>query len=167
VFSGEIDIEDTMNLVVRYRNGVHLSYSLNAFEPKEGFEIRLDGTRGRLEHTTLETSYVSGADGQKVHETIPQGTHTLIFPHFGKPYPVDIWQAVGGHGGGDDPLLESVFLPAPPEDRYRRAASFAEGAYSILTGVAANRSMATGSPVRIGDLVKGIPEPDFTEMPEW
>ena len=167
VFSEEIDIEDTMNLVVRYRNGVHLSYSLNAFEPKEGLEIRFNGTRGRLEHTTLETSYVSGTDGQKVHETIPQGTHTLVFPHFENPYPVDIWQATGGHGGGDDPLLESVFLPEPPEDRYHRAASFAEGAYSILTGVAANRSMATGSPVEIGDLVKGIPEPDFTEMPEW
>jgi predicted dehydrogenase len=144
-----------------------MSYSLNAFEPKEGLEIRFNGTRGRLEHTMLETSYVSGADGQKVHETIPQGTHTLVFPHFENPHPVDIWQATGGHGGGDGPLLESVFLPEPPEDTYRRAASFAEGAYSILTGAAANRSMATGKPVEVGGLVDGLPEPDFTEMPEW
>ena len=167
VFSDRIDIEDTMNLVVRYRNGVHMSYSLNAFMPKEGLEIRFNGTKGRLEHSTLETSYVSGQEGSKVHETIPQGTHTIVFPHFENPYPVEIWTGTGGHGGGDDPLLETVFLPEPPEDKYRRAASFAEGAYSILTGVAANRSMATGKPVMIDDLVKGIPEPNFTEMPEW
>ena len=167
VFSEKIDIEDTMNLVVRYRSGAHMSYSLNAFEPKEGFEVRFNGTRGRLEHTTLETSYVSGEEGSKVHETIPRGTHILVFPHFGLPYPVEVWTAAGGHGGGDEPLLESVFLPEPPEDKYRRAASFAEGVYSILTGVAANRSMATGKPVMVDDLVKGIPEPNFTEMPEW
>ena len=167
VFSPSIDIEDTMNLVVRYRNGVFMAYSLNAFCPKEGFTVAFNGSRGRLEHTTLETSYVSGAAGGKVHETLREGTGTWVFPHFADPYPVELWSAEGGHGGGDDPLLMDVFHPHPPPDKYRRAAGAADGAWSILTGVAANLSMASGKPVRVPDLVKDIPLPHHTDMPEW
>ena len=40
------------------------------------------------------------------------------------------------------------------------------GAYSILTGVAANESMATGQPIEIGKLVNGLSTPSFPEMPD-
>jgi len=167
VFSDQIDIEDSMNLTVRYAGGEFMSYSLNAFCPKEGYEIRFNGTRGRLEHTTLETSYVSGQEGSKVHETIRRGSSIWVFPHFGDPYRVEIWTGTGGHGGGDNPLLEDLFGVDPPEDKYMRAADYVEGAWSILTGISANRSMATGAPVKVDDLVTGLAEPDFPEMPEW
>ncbi len=167
VFSDEIDIEDSMNLTVRYAGGQFMSYSLNAFCPKEGYEIRFNGTRGRLEHTTLETSYVSGQEGSKVHETIRRGSSIWVFPHFGDPYQVEIWTGTGGHGGGDDPLLEDLFATDPPPDKCMRAADYVEGAWSILTGVSANRSMATGAPVKVDDIVTGLAEPDFPEMPEW
>ena len=36
VFSEEIDIEDSMNVVVRYNTGALMSYALNAFTPWEG-----------------------------------------------------------------------------------------------------------------------------------
>jgi len=78
----------------------------------------------------------------------------------------DSWTArAGGHGGGDSPLLEDIFSADPPADKYMRAADQRSGAYSILTGVAANQSMATGQAVRIADLVGSIGQPDYPPMP--
>lgn len=67
--------------------------------------------------------------------------------------------AVGGHGGGDSPLLESVFGDPPP-DPFGRSANHIDGARSILTGIAANQSFATGLPVQFEcDLCRGfVPE---------
>ena len=39
------------------------------------------------------------------------------------------------------------------------------GAYSILTGIAANNSIASGAAVRIDDLVHDIGLPDYPQMP--
>ena len=50
-------------------------------------------------------------------------------------------------------------------DKLLLAADQRSGAYSILTGVAANRSMAQGRPVRIDELVQDIGNPDYTDMP--
>ena len=60
-------------------------------------------------------------------------------------------------------MLEEIFN-GPKNDPLLRAADYVQGAYSILTGVAANKSMATNQPVTISDLVKGLPEPVFPEM---
>jgi len=164
VFSELIDIEDTMNLVVNYRNGAKMSYSLNAFMPWEGYVVTLNGTRGRLEHKTVESSYIN-ADGSVPGQTLERGTSIRIIPHFGPAYDVDVWTSRGGHGGGDSRILEDLFAANPPQDPYLRAADQRAGAYSILTGVAANRSMATDQFVRIGDLVQNIGFPDYPAMP--
>ena len=156
-----------MNLAVRYSCGTVMSYSLNAFCPKEGYVVSFNGTRGRLEHTTLETSYVSGESDSKVHETVKQGSSTWVFPHFAEPYQVELWTGKGGHGGGDSPLLDSIFSPEKREDPLKREAGFMSGAWSILTGVGANRSIQTGRPVHIPSLVKGLQIPDYADMPEW
>jgi hypothetical protein len=58
-----------------------------------------------------------------------------------------------------------LFAAHPPEDPYLRAADQRGGAYSILTGIAANHSLATGQLVRIGDLVQNIGLPDYPSMP--
>jgi len=166
VFSSEIDIEDSMNLAVRYRNGVHMSYCLNSFLPWEGYRIAFNGERGRLEAQVRESVYVSG-DGTTPGETLLEKSYIHVFPHFAEPYDVPIRKGKGGHGGGDAPLLDDIFGPGPSDDPLRRAAGLAEGCWSILTGVAANISMADGGrPVRVPDLVSGIPEPNWTEMPE-
>jgi hypothetical protein len=62
-------------------------------------------------------------------------------------------------------LLEDVFGVNPPADKYLRRADHRSGAYSILTGVAANRSMAESRPVRIDELVRGLDLPDYPPMP--
>ena len=50
-------------------------------------------------------------------------------------------------------MLEDIF-GEPPEDRFKRAASHVDGAMSILTGIAANKSFGTGMPVDVDTLVK-------------
>jgi predicted dehydrogenase len=164
VFSELIDIEDTMNVLVNYANGAKMSYSLNAFMPWEGYVVSINGTRGRLEHKTVETSYIN-ADGTVPGQTLERGTYITIIPHFGPSYNLDVWTAAGGHGGGDRHILEELFSANPPEDPYLRAADQRAGAYSILTGVAANHSMATDSLIHIDDLVQNIGMPDYPAMP--
>ena len=77
-----------------------------------------------------------------------------------------MWSGEGGHGGGDVLLLNDLFHPEKQQDKYLRAADHRGGAYSILTGIAANRSMATGQAVQIADLVSGVGYPDYPPMPE-
>lgn len=63
VFGDGINIEDTMNLLVTYKNGAVMTYSLTAYAPWEGFRVNFNGTGGRLEVEVVENSYVnSGGD---------------------------------------------------------------------------------------------------------
>jgi len=164
VFRPEIDIEDTMNVLVKYNTNATLSYSLNAFNSWEGYYVIFNGTKGRLEHKIEETLYVAG-DGGVQGGIRAGGQYTKIFPIRGAGYDVTVWQGAGGHGGGDDLMLKDIFDPARVPDKYLRCADQRAGAYSLLTGVAANASMASGREVRIDDLVKNIGMPDYPAMP--
>jgi predicted dehydrogenase len=164
VFSDQIDIEDSMQLVVTYDTGARMSYSLNAFMPWEGTTIAFNGSKGRLESVTRESVYISG-DGSTPGAFQEAGTTLRVFPHFKSPYELDVWRGEGGHGGGDVRLLDDIFDPHAPEDKYLRAADQRAGAYSILTGIAANRSIETGKEIRIDDLCRNIGRPDFPPMP--
>jgi len=62
-------------------------------------------------------------------------------------------------------MLEDIFNPVKKSDKYLRCADQRAGAYSLLTGVAANKSMATGKEVVVGNLVQNLGMPDFTGMP--
>jgi hypothetical protein len=46
VFSPDIDIEDTMHVVVTYRSGATMSSSLYAFMPWEGYIVSFNGSNG-------------------------------------------------------------------------------------------------------------------------
>ncbi len=164
VFSPLIDIEDTMNVIVNYESGVKMSYSLNSFMPWEGYTVNFNGTRGRLEHLAQETVYVSG-DGTVPGALRPDRTTITIYPHWEPAYSVPVWTGEGGHGGGDVVMLKDIFAPAAEPDKYLRRADQRAGAYSILTGIAANQSMATGELVTIDSLVKNIGRPDYPPMP--
>lgn len=76
----------------------------------------------------------------------------MVFPMFGEPYRVETEKGVGSHGGGDKVLLNDIF-GTPEPDRFERAASHIDGAMSILTGVAANKSIASGEMINIRDLI--------------
>ncbi|MHC4871803.1 MAG: Gfo/Idh/MocA family protein [Planctomycetota bacterium] len=151
VFGDGISIEDTMSVMVRYKNKATMTYSLNAYLPWEGFNIAFNGTKGRLESTCAHQSYVN-AGGDVSEDGLNQFEHIRVLPLRQKPYDVKIPKAKGGHGGGDPILLNDLF-GTPKRDKYKRAASHVDGAMSILTGIAANKSFDTGMPVDIDSLV--------------
>jgi predicted dehydrogenase len=151
VFSDDISIEDTMGVMVRYRNNAIMTYSLNAYMPWEGYNIAFNGSKGRLEVSVREKVYIN-AKGKKEDEGALESKLITMKPMFGRPYNIPFDEGKGSHGGGDTVMLNDIF-GNPEPDRFKRAASHIDGAYSIITGIAANKSIASGEPVRIKDLL--------------
>lgn len=152
VFGDGISIEDTMGVIVRYKSKAILTYSLNAYMPWEGYRIAFNGSKGRIEMSIVEKSYVN-AGGDRSLEGAVEGKRIVVHPMFDAPYEVQVEEGAGGHGGGDPVLLNDLF-GVPNEDIYNRAADHRDGARSIITGIAANQAIKTGLPVRINDLIK-------------
>ncbi len=142
VFSDEIDIYDSMSLSVRYQKGTLMSYSLNAFMPYEGYRIAFNGTKGRLEATIPEDGPWPEPCEQQLHLT----------PFWSEPGVFVLERIKGGHAGGDRLLLQDLFQPRESDPLNHKADSRA-GAMSILTGVAAKKSVETGRPVTIQSLL--------------
>lgn len=156
VFRDGITIEDTMNVMVRYRDGALLNYTLNAYSPREGFRVTFTGDRGRLEYEEDHGAHLVDDTGVKIpaNEHAHGGEHRLrVFPHFKPGYDVPVSAGEGGHGGGDLLLQEQIFSAHPPLDPFGRSAGHEQGAASILVGIAGNESMASGKEICIGDLV--------------
>lgn len=160
VFGDDITAEDIMSVTARYRNGALLTYSLIAFSPWEGYRVAITGDRGRVEMDVSETigrTFVAGEEETledlEAARTAMQVREIRLFPMMGIPKHVDFSEGVGGHGGGDTVMLEQIFSPNPPSDPFRRGASHVDGAASILLGIAANESIATGRLIRTSDLV--------------
>jgi predicted dehydrogenase len=162
VFGDGISIEDDIAVLVRYASGATMSYHLTAYSPREGFRVAFNGTRGRLDLEVEETPYVSGARGDfnmpelRGTEPLPERDRPEIVlqPLWGRPVAVPVATEAGGHGGGDVRLLADLFARERPPDPLGRAAGPLDGVRSILTGIAANRAMQTGQPVRVADLVR-------------
>jgi predicted dehydrogenase len=164
VWRPDIDIEDTMNVQVRYNTGATMAYSLNAFNGWEGYIITFNGTKGRLEHKEEERMFLS-RDNSLPRAVKAEGTYIRIYPMRAPAYEVEVWTGEGAHGGGDRVMLDDLFLPEKPADKYLRASDHRGGAYSILTGIAANHSFVSGKAVQIADLVPRVPLPDYPAMP--
>ena len=139
VFDPEINIYDTMAAVVRYERGATMSYSLNAYMAYEGMRAAFNGRTGRMELEAIE-SWDRPDDEIRVYR-FDGAWETTRVP-----------RTPEGHGGADARLLEHLFR-GWDEDPLGHAAGAADGAYSILVGVAANRSVESGGWVRIGDLL--------------
>ncbi|NLG74992.1 MAG: hypothetical protein GX535_02030 [Xanthomonadaceae bacterium] len=152
-----------MNVIVKYNTGATLSYSLNACNSWEGYHIAFNGTKGRIEHTIVEQAYVAGATMTQggIEE---EGVRTRLIPLRGRPEIIEPWTGTGGHGGGDDVMLDEIFGDAEP-DKYKRVSDERSGAYSILVGAAANECFKTGQAVRIADMVTGLTPPEMAPMP--
>lgn len=174
VFSPEIDIEDTMGAIVNYDGGAQLHYSLHSFMPFEGWRVAFNGTKGRLEAGIPERYFIEerpslgerakvgrrvdpwrAADGDievKEYEEI------RIYPLFGGAQKILVPHGGSGHGGGDVRLRDMLFRGNVPDPLNHLAGSRA-GAMSILIGVAANHSVASGMPVEISRLLSGDAAP--------
>ena len=143
VFREDIDIYDTMAAVVKYSNGVNMSYSLNAFMPIEGYHLAFNGEKGRLEVR----------DYERQPWPVEDETEIYVTKSFGKREKIALPAAEGGHGGGDNRLRDLIFrkIDAP---EYMRLPDSRAGAMSCLTGIAARKSIEQKRPIKIAELVR-------------
>ncbi|MCK2221867.1 Gfo/Idh/MocA family oxidoreductase [Actinomadura sp. ATCC 31491] len=153
VFGEGIDIDDNMSVLVRYANRAVLTYSLHAHAPWEGYRVAFNGTAGRLELDVVEREWtpphaaIDPSAAAKEHAT-GSSERLLLRRHWREPEEIPIETGGGGHGGGDRLLLDDVFR-GPGNDPLARQAGYRDGIRSVLTGVAATLSAASGTPVRL------------------
>ncbi|NDV00184.1 Gfo/Idh/MocA family protein [Pseudoroseicyclus tamaricis] len=141
VFDADITIEDLMQLSVAYRSGATMTYSLCAYSPWEGLEILFYGTKGTLSHRHVE---VHGVFGGKRDVAVRDNMETTLHLAGQPPQKIDVWHGEGDHGGADPVMLGYLFDEGAGEDPYGRTSTHVDGAWSILTGIAGNRSIAEG-----------------------
>jgi len=143
VFREDIDIYDTMAAVVKYSNGTHMSYSLNAFMPFEGYRLAFNGENGRLEVR----------DYERQPWDVEQESEMYLTRSFGKRERIEVPEVAEGHGGGDVRIRDLIFrktdLPS-----YMRLPDSRAGALSCLTGIAARKSVELKRPIKISELMK-------------
>jgi predicted dehydrogenase len=165
VFAPGITIEDDLAVVVRYTTGPTMSYHLIAYSPWEGYRVMVNGSHGRLELEVVESDHVApgaagGVKGASLHgadAAAEQGWVRLRVCPFWRP-PRDI-EVPGytreGHGGADARMTADLFGAGRSDgpDPLGRGATERDGALSLLTGLAANESLATGAPVLVADLL--------------
>lgn len=161
VFRAGIDIEDSLGVLVRYRNGALLTYSLTAFCPQEGFRVTINGDGGQIEFEKHISSHIiRGQDDRELarDQDEQSGQRLTVRPLFGPSYEVEIPDVPGGHGGGDPLLQEQMFGVPKPDEILRRDAGHEQGAASAAIGFAANQAMRDGMPVRISELLRLRPQ---------
>jgi predicted dehydrogenase len=144
VWREDINIYDTMSVMVKYENGARLTYTANTYLPYEGQAIAINGNKGRLDHN----EYSGG--GFATNEI-------RLTRSFGKSELVKITdeRRQGEHGGADASLRDLLFRGDRNPDPLGLRANLHDGAMSSLIGIAAYRSIERGGQtVRIGDLVK-------------
>ncbi|HEY3472031.1 MAG TPA: Gfo/Idh/MocA family oxidoreductase [Amycolatopsis sp.] len=153
VFAPGATIEDDMSVLVRFRGGVVLNYHLHAYSPREGYRVAFSGSEGRLELDVRENEFAAGAANNE------PGRARLTLQRHWAPFEVVLDDVVGaGHGGGDERMLAELLGDAEP-DPLGCAADHDAGLKALLTGLAANRSLATGRPVSVDELLGEIGEP--------
>ena len=89
------------------------------------------------------------------HPAASESIETELHLSGSDPQKIEVWRGEGAHGGGDRVMLGHLFDKANvPPDKYGRAASEVMGAWSILTGIAANKSIATGAVIDVDRLLE-------------
>ena len=151
VWAEDITIEDSMQVEATYANGVFLNYTLLAYSPWEGLEITFHGSKGELRHKHVE---VHGVFGGKRDKAVGENMTTTLHLAGKLPEEIKVWAGTGDHGGADPVMLGYLFEPGSmPADKYGRASSQKEGAWSILTGIAANASIAGGGRIDVDKML--------------
>ncbi len=166
VFAPGITIEDNLALVVDYRSGPTLSYSLNAHSPWEGYRVAVNGTAGRVELEVVERAAVSSST-DRMNVVDPSATpveeddavrvngeRLILQRHWEPAVDVPIVDAEGGHGGGDALLLKDLF-EGPGNDPLGRPSGYLDGLRAVAVGIAGNASLESSLPVRISELDLG------------
>ncbi|MBX7213296.1 MAG: Gfo/Idh/MocA family oxidoreductase [Thermoflexales bacterium] len=147
-YNGEkSDILDNAFVDVAYQNGVRANFNLCMFAPMVYEELILCGDEGRLKaweneefvefrRTNAQLEIMAG-------ENRPSKVMTPAYP--------ELISRTGHHGGT---FYERAAFIDAIEGRQTTAASVAEGFWSVVIGIAAERSVKTGQPVEIPALLR-------------
>ena len=147
----------------RYANDVQVSYSLTTYSPYEGFRVAFNGLDGRFESWegvpslmaeqqdqatlhALEMDQHGNKHGKLEHHEIVTQRNFTDYQRERIPY------IRAGHWGGDRLMLDHLFRGLPPKPAYDHRAAVRDGAFSVLIGFAARKSIDEGRPVRIAEL---------------
>lgn len=169
LFREEIDIFDKMSAQIQYANNVTVNYSLTTYSPFEGWRIAFNGTEGRIEanldipydkHTNVNQAEMHAKEMEQ--NALEEASAEKIFVHkLWKDFDtVLVPTEKGGHGGGDQRLQDKIFKTAAIEDPFERAAGSRDGIMSAIIGIAARKSIESGSPIKIEDLTDIKPLPN-------
>ena len=104
----------------------------------------------------VEATYANGvfSGGKRDKHDAGENMTTTLHLAGGLPQNIDVWAGSGDHGGADPVMLGYLFEPSTmPADKYGRASSQREGAWSILTGIAANASIAGGGRIDVDKML--------------
>ena len=167
LFRKEIDIYDKMSAQVKYMNNVVLNYGLTTYSPYEGWKATFNGTKGMIE-AWLDIPYIDelvvdqekmhavemSQDGGEMEQDYPIILHELRKKH----KRVNVSAIRSGHFGGDKILQTKLFEDPSMPDPLGRAAGLRDGVMSILTGIAARKSIESGSIINIADLTDMQPK---------
>ena len=128
----ETDIYDNMSVSVLYKGGTLLTYSLNLFAMKEGFNLTLIGENGMIFGRHFRNE-LEDKDYYEFELMRKEGVvERVVFP-----------KAEGIHGGGDERLLDMMFGDSIADPLGQAADSYA-GVMSAMIGIGANESIKTG-----------------------
>jgi len=139
--------------------------------PYEGWNLAINGTRGRLESKITDNKphpgwqqrhQIVGPDGKLLKggkyriTDWPADYGIHVMPHAGDDYEVTLPNIADGHGGGDFKIFDAALADLYPEkDALNVFASAVHGALSTAIGAGANESIRSGQPVRLSDRMEG------------
>ncbi len=157
-----IDIYDKMAVQIKYANNVSVSYSLTTYSPYEGWRIAFNGMNGRLDSWEdipwRQREKVSQAElhakemNQNAKEDDASYDEIVMMQNWNDYNLVKVPRSRGGHGGGDSRLQDKIFKTPDMPDPLRHAAGSRDGAFSILIGIAARKSIEEKRAVKIEEL---------------
>lgn len=147
LYDREIDIEDTYTSVIGFSGGASLAYSIDFSSPWEGYSMSIVGTHGQI-----EASFGHDRDG----ELCPGDTQVILRPLFGesRAHPVPVSES--GHDGADAMLQADLFGDAHIRPELKLPATPRQAALAVAAGEAMWRSVASGLPVSVADLLEPL-----------
>jgi predicted dehydrogenase len=162
-----IDIYDKMAVQIKYANNVSVSYSLTTYSPYEGWTIAFNGMNGRVDSWEdipwRQREKVNQAElhAQEMNQTASREDSSydeiMVMQNWNDYELVKVPRSRGGHGGGDSRLQDKIFKNPDMPDPLRHAAGSRDGAFSVLIGIAARKSIEEQRPVKIEELTKLTP----------
>jgi len=144
---GEADILDNAMVVIEYENGVRGNFELAMFVPMFYEELVVCGDIGRL-RASENLDFLPGATLKSQLEIF--GGETYPSRMTTPSYPVAIEES--GHSGAT--FFEHVYFVDSIDNGASAGPTAIDAFWSVVVGVAAETSVATGEPVDIEDLLK-------------